>query len=260
MIRVGIGGWVYKPWRGTFFPKGLPQAKELAHASRQVTAIEINGTFYRSQKPDSFRKWAGETPDDFVFSVKAPRYATHRRVLAEAGPSIDRFFSSGLEELKAKLGPVLWQFDAGKIFDPDDFGQFLALLPTALDGRPLRHVVEVRHQSFLVPAFIDLLSRHSVAVCLVDSEKHPLIADITSDFVYARLQRTAEAIDTGYDAATLDTWAKRAAAWQDGGAPADLTPIVPRLPPKQPRDVFVYMIAGAKVRAPAAAAALLGRL
>ena len=192
MIRVGIGGWVFAPWRGEFYPKGLPQARELEHASRQLTTIEINGTFYRTQTPASFRKWGAETPDDFVFSLKGPQFTTNRRVLAEAGESIARFFASGVLELKSKLGPILWQMAPTKKFDPEDFEAFLALLPQSLDGRPIRHVVEVRHESFLVPAFIDLLRKFSVAVVVVESDKHPLIADVTSDFVYARLQRTSE--------------------------------------------------------------------
>ena len=162
MIRVGIGGWVFEPWRGEFYPKGLPHARELEYASRKLTSIEINSTFYRTQKPDSFRKWAAETPDDFVFSLKGPQFATNRRVLAEAGPSIERFFASGLLELKSKLGPVLWQMAPTKKFDPADFAGFLALLPRTVDGRPMRHAVEVRHESFLVPAFIELLRKFSV--------------------------------------------------------------------------------------------------
>src|SRR5437660_8263649 len=158
-IRVGIGGWVFAPWRGTFYPEGLTQARELSHASRHVTSIEINGTFYGSQKPSSFRRWRDETPDDFVFSVKGPRFATHRRVLAEAGASIERFFTSGALELGAKLGPVLWQFPGTTRFDEATFDTFLALLPQSLDGRAIRHVVEVRHASFVAPAFIELLRR-----------------------------------------------------------------------------------------------------
>src|SRR5438105_520432 len=166
MIRVGIGGWVYEPWRGVFYPKGLAQARELAYASRKVTSIEINGTFYGTQKPESFRRWADETPDDFVFSLKGPRYATHRRILAEAGGSIERLFASGVLELKSKLGPVMWQLAPTKAFEADDFAAFLALLPRRLNGQAIRHVVEVRHQSFCVPAFIELLRKHSVAVVL----------------------------------------------------------------------------------------------
>jgi uncharacterized protein YecE (DUF72 family) len=265
MIRVGIGGWVYEPWRGAFYPKGLPQARELDYASRQLTSIEINGTFYGTQKPASFRRWADETPDDFVFSLKGPRYATHRRVLAEAGSSIERFFASGLVELKSKLGPIFWQFPPTKSFDAEDFGAFLALLPQRLDGLVVRHAVEVRHESFLSAAFIDLLRKHSVAPVLVDSDKHPMIADVTSDFLYARLQRTAETVKTGYTPAALGTWAKRAQAWAEGAAPDDLKTIAePALQKaksqKAGREVFVYMIAGAKVRAPAAAMALIERL
>jgi len=172
-IRVGIGGWVFAPWRGTFYPEGLTQARELSYASRHVTSIEINGTFYGSQKPASFRRWRDETPDDFVFSVKGPRFATHRRVLAEAGSSIERFFASGVLELGDKLGPVLWQFPATMRFDEADFGQFLALLPPSLDGQALRDVVEVRHETFVVPAFIALLRGHHVAAALVDADTHP---------------------------------------------------------------------------------------
>lgn len=260
MIRVGIGGWVYEPWRGVFYPKGLAQARELAYASRKVTSIEINGTFYGTQKPESFRRWADETPDGFVFALKGPRYATHRRVLAEAGESIERFFGSGVLELKLKLGPVIWQFAPTKAFEANDFAAFLALLPQRLDGQPIRHAVEVRHESFIVPAFIDLLREHSVAVVLVDSEKHPLIADVTTDFVYLRLQRTSEKVKTGYKPADLDTWAKRAQSWANGGAPDDLPRIAQPTRETRKREVFVYMIAGAKVRAPAAAMALLERV
>jgi uncharacterized protein YecE (DUF72 family) len=256
MIRVGIGGWVFKPWRGTFYPPKLPQARELEHASRALTTIEINGTFYGSQKPESFRRWAAETPDDFVFSLKGPRFATHRGVLAEAGPSVERFFGSGVLELKHKLGPVLWQLPPGKAFESADFAAFLALLPQRLDGRPIRHAVEVRHASFAVGEFVTLMREFKVAVALIDSDKHPLIPDPTSDFLYLRLQRTAEEIETGYAPADLAAWAQRARTFADGGVPADLTPLTPA-PAKASRDVFIYMISGAKVRAPAAAQALL---
>src|SRR5262249_6344349 len=181
MVRVGIGGWVYEPWRGVFYPKGLAQSRELAYAASQLTAIEINGTFYGTQKPDSFRRWAADTPDDFVFSLKGPRYATHRRVLAEAGESIQRVFAGGVLELKQKLGPVPWQLPPTKAFHPEDFAAFLTLLPPVLDGRPIRHVVEVRHKSFVAPGFVDLLRSRSVAAALVESDKHPLLADVTSD-------------------------------------------------------------------------------
>jgi uncharacterized protein YecE (DUF72 family) len=260
MIRVGIGGWVFAPWRGTFYPKGLPQARELAHASRNVTSIEINATFYRTQKPDSFRKWADETPDDFVFSLKGPQFATNRRVLAEAGPSIERFFESGVLELKAKLGPIFWQMAPTKTFQPDDFEAFLALLPRQVEGQAIRHAVEVRHKGFLSPEFIALLRKFSVAPVLVESEKHSLIADVTSDFVYARLQRTAEDVPTGYTPQALAGWAQRAQAFADGEVPDDLPTITPPANAKTKRDVFIYMISGAKVRAPAAALALIEKL
>jgi uncharacterized protein YecE (DUF72 family) len=260
MIRVGIGGWVFKPWRGTFYPDKLPQARELEHASRAVNSIEINGTFYGSQKPESFRRWAAETPDDFVFSLKGPRFTTHRGVLAEAGPSIERFFGSGVLELKAKLGPVLWQLPPTKAFVPDDFAAFLALLPQSLEGRPIRHVVEVRHRSFCGGDFVALMRKFAVAIALIDSDQHPLIADVTGDFVYARLQRTSEEFPAGYAKGDLASWAKRARAFAEGGAPPDLSTLAPAPPPQGKRDVFIYMISGAKVRAPAAAQALLAQV
>jgi uncharacterized protein YecE (DUF72 family) len=260
MIRVGIGGWVFEPWRGEFYPKGLPHARELEYASRKLTSIEINSTFYRTQKPDSFRKWADATPDDFVFSLKGPQFATNRRVLAEAGPSIERFFASGVLELKSKLGPVLWQMAPTKKFDPADFASFLALLPQALDGRPIRHAVEVRHASFLAPEFIELLRKFAVAAVVVESDKHPLIADLTGDFVYARLQRTSDKEKTGYPRRALALWAKRARHWAAGGVADDLTTIAAPMPGQARRDVFIYMISGAKVRAPAAAMAMLDEL
>jgi uncharacterized protein YecE (DUF72 family) len=238
----------------------LPQARELAHASRHVTTIEINATFYRTQKAESFRKWAAETPDDFVFAVKGPQFASHRRVLAEAGAAIERFFDSGVLELGRKLGPILWQMHPHKKFEPDDFAAFLALLPRQLDGRPVRHAVEVRHQSFIAPDFIDLLRSFGAAATVVDSEKHPLIADVTADFVYARLERTSAKVKSGYGADALATWARRAQAWASGGVPDDVRTMTNRAPARTERDVFVYMISGAKVRNPAAAMALLDAL
>ena len=259
-IRVGIGGWVYPPWRGVFYPRGLRQADELAHASRHVTAIEINGTFYGAQKPASFRRWHDETPEDFVFSVKGPRFATHRSDLAQAGPSIERFFASGVFELKSKLGPVLWQFPPFKAFEADDFAAFLSLLPHRLEGHPIRHAVEVRHQSFCVPEFVKLMRKNAVAIAGIESDKHPLIPDVTGDFVYLRLQRTSEEIESGYAQPDLARWAKRAREYAQGGAPSDLPVLAPAPPTKSKRDVFIYMISGAKVRAPAAAQALLAQL
>jgi uncharacterized protein YecE (DUF72 family) len=260
IIRVGIGGWTFEPWRGVFYPKGLQHARELEFASRKVTAIEVNGTFYRTQRPEDFRRWAAETPDDFVFSLKAPRYAVNRRVLAEAGPSIDRFVESGIVELKDKLGPLLWQFAPTKSFEEKDFSAFLDLLPRQAGDRKLRHVVEVRHKTFLVPEFIALARKAKVAVVLADHDEYPLLPDITSDFIYARLQRTQEDEPAGYPRRDLGKWAKRAKAWADGGDLDDLKKIAATPPSAASRDVFIFIIAGAKVRAPAAAMALLERL
>jgi uncharacterized protein YecE (DUF72 family) len=262
MIRVGIGGWTFEPWCGTFYPPGLPHARELAYASERLTSIEVNGTFYRTQTPQSFRKWAAETPDGFVFSLKGPRYATNRTRLAEAGPSIARFVESGITELGAKLGPLLWQFAPTKRFDEEDFAAFLELLPREADGCTLRHAVEVRHDSFCTPAFVALLRRHRVPVVYADADKFPAIADTTGDFVYARLQRCTEAEPTGYSAEALDLWARRFGIWASGGEPSDLPRVAspPEAEGGKPRDCFVYFIAGAKVRAPAAAVAFRERL
>jgi uncharacterized protein YecE (DUF72 family) len=259
-IRVGIGGWTYTPWRGVFYPKGLRQADELQFASRAVTTIEVNGTFYGSQKPASFRKWRDEAPDDFVFALKGPRFAVNRRVLAEAGESVERFFASGVTELGDKLGPINWQLAATKKFDPDDIAAFLVLLPTSVEGVPVRHVIEARHESFRDPEFTALARKHGVAVVLADAENYPTIADVTADFVYARLQRAEESIPTGYSEAALTTWAKRAEIWAAGGEPEDLDPASDKKAAKKKRDVFIFMINGAKLRAPAAAMALIERL
>lgn len=259
MIRVGIGGWTFESWRGVFYPDGLPQARELAYAAEHLTSIEINGTFYGSQKPSTFRKWADETPDGFVFSLKGPRFATNRRILAEAGPSVTKFIESGVTELGSKLGPILWQFAPTKKFDPDDFGAFLDLLPKAADGQTLRHAVEVRHESFATSAFAELVRSHGVAVVYAHSDVYPEIADATTDFVYARLQQSRDDVDTGYSGPELDRWAERVKVWAHGGAPDDL-PHLTADPPVRPRDCFVYFIAGAKVRNPAAAMSLIERL
>ncbi len=197
-IRVGIGGWTFEPWRGVFYPKGLPHARELEYASQHLTTIEINGTFYRTQTPATFAKWESETPEGFVFSVKGPRYAVNRRVLAEAGDSIKRFIDSGVLELKDKLGPLLWQFAPTKKFDAADFGKFLELLPAKVDGRKLRHVVEVRHDSFCTPEFIALIREFQTPVVYAEHEKYPGIPDAVGDFVYARLQKGDDAIPTAY--------------------------------------------------------------
>jgi uncharacterized protein YecE (DUF72 family) len=260
MIRVGIGGWTYEPWRGTFYPADLRPADELRYASRRLTTIEINGTFYRTQTAASFRKWREETPDDFVFSVKGHRKVVNNRKLAEAGEGIDWFFKSGVLELGDKLGPVLWQLAPFRKFDAADFGAFLGLLPKRAGGRDIRHAVEVRHASFWVPQFTTLLRDHNVAVVPVDSDEHPAAADVTADFVYVHLRRTKDDVETGYPAADLERWAARARAWESGGTPEDLPRIDATTAPKIERPVFIYMISGAKLRAPAAAMALIERL
>jgi uncharacterized protein YecE (DUF72 family) len=260
-IRVGIGGWTFEPWRGTFYPKGLAQKRELEYAGQHLTSIEINGTYYGSQKPESFARWRDETPEGFVFSVKGTRFSTNRRVLAEAGQSIERFVTSGILELKEKLGPINWQFLPTKQFDAKDFEAFLKLLPASLEGRSLRHVVEVRHPSFRTPEFIAMLRAYKVATVLTDKDTFPEIPDVTAPFVYLRLQRASEKNTTGYAPKALDEWARRAKLWAEGGAPKDLEAIGPaeKSPPKS-RDVFIYMINGFKPKAPAAAMALIEKL
>jgi uncharacterized protein YecE (DUF72 family) len=260
-IHVGIGGWNFAPWRGVFYPKGLPQAQELAYAGQRLTAIEINATYYGSQKPESFRKWASAVPDGFVFSVKASRFSTNRRVLREAGDSIKRFIGSGVTELGDRLGPLLWQFAPSKKFDEADFGGFLELLPTEADGLRLRHVVEVRHDSFRTPAFVALLREFGIAVVYAEHATYPGIPDVSADFVYARLQKGKDGIPTAYPPQALDAWAARARTWAEGREPDDL----PRVDAdhklaEKPRDVFVYFIHEGKIRAPAAAMALIERV
>jgi len=259
-IRIGIGGWTYEPWRGTFYPDKLPQIGELAYASRQITSIEINGTFYGSQKPETFAKWRDETPDGFVFSLKAPRFATNRTVLADAGGTIARFFAGGVMELKDKLGPINWQLMPTKKFDPADFEAFLKLLPKEVEGRTLRHVVEVRHDSFHTPDFVALVREHGVAVAIAAESAYPQIADATAPFVYARIMGTRETAELGYSDAALDLWAARAKAWASGAAADGLDCVEPRRADGKARDVYIYVISGHKVRNPAAAMALLRRL
>ncbi len=259
-IYVGIGGWTYEPWRGVFYPKGLPHARELAYAAEHLTSIEINGTFYSTQAPKTFRKWASEAPDGFVFSLKGPRYAVNRRELKGAGDSITRFLESGITELGPKLGPLLWQFAPSKKFDEADFSGFLELLPKAIDGCALRHVVEVRNDSFKAPAFVALLRKFGIALCYAEHDTYTEIADVTADFVYARLQKGDEKLKAGYPPKAFDRWAARAKIWAGGGEPKDLPKIAKTSATKQPRDVFIYFIHEAKIRAPAAAMALIERL
>ncbi|MEO7390569.1 MAG: DUF72 domain-containing protein [Ramlibacter sp.] len=244
-IRVGIGGWTFEPWRNNFFPAGLPHSQELRYASRQLTAIEVNGTYYSTFKPATFAKWRDETPDDFVFSLKANRFATNRKQLASAGDSIERFIGSGISELGDKLGPVVWQFMPTKRFEPGDFEAFLALLPRSIDGRALRHVLDVRHESFLSPDYLPLARRYGCATVHTDSNKFPAIADEQGELAYIRLMRSEGHCTTGYPANALEQWAQGAQAWA-GKGPA--------------REAFLFFINGAKERAPAAASELLRRL
>lgn len=258
-IHIGIGGWTFEPWRGSFYPEDLVQRRELEYASRHLTSIEVNGTYYGPQKPETFAKWRDETPDGFIFSLKAPRFATNRKVLAEAGPNIERFITGGMIELKDKLGPINWQFMPTKSFDPDDFAAFLALLPASHEGHNLRHVVEVRHESFRHPDFLAMLRDHGVAAVIAGDAKHPQIADPTAPFVYARIMGTVEEEPLGYGDAALDTWAQRARDWAKGQQPEGLDYVEASASDK-PRDVYLYVISGHKLRNPQAAMALIERI
>ena len=242
-IRIGIGGWTYPPWRGTFYPDGLPQSKELEYASRQFRSLEINATFYSRQSPKSWATWEKTVPDDFQFAIKGSRFIVTRPKLADAGEGIGNFFAQGLVALGPKLGPILWQFAPRREFDREDIGAFLALLPRKLEGIDLRHALEPRHESFRDDKFLDLCREHDAAVVFEDHEDYPCIDTDTASFAYARLQRMREQVPTGYDDASLDAFAERGRKWQKDG-----------------RDSFIFMINGAKVRAPAAALALQQRL
>jgi len=260
-IRSGIGGWTFEPWEGTFYPEDLPKKRQLEYASRQLPTIEINGTYYRGQKPETFAEWAAAAPEGFVFSVKGNRFVTNRKVLGEAGEAMERFFSTGVTELGEKLGPIVWQFAPTKKFDPDDFEAFLKLLPTRRDGVKLRHVLEVRHASFVLPEFVALARKYGTAICYAHHEVYPEIADVTADFVYARLQRGNDNIPTAYPSDEIAEWADRAATWAKGGVPKDL-PLADEATKVEavPRDVFVYFIHEGKVRAPQAAQAFMQSL
>ncbi|HEX8056601.1 MAG TPA: DUF72 domain-containing protein [Novosphingobium sp.] len=242
-IHVGIGGWTFEPWRGVFYPEKWPKAKELDYAGQHLTGIEINGTFYSSQKPASFIKWRDAVPDGFMFTLKANRFCVNRRVLAEAGESIGRFVTQGIAELGPKLGPILWQLAATKKFDAEDIAAFLALMPKEQDGIRLRHAIEPRHESFDDPAFFALCREAGVAVVYAEAEKYPRFDEQTADFTYARIQNAREELEAGYADAELDRLADQARAWAKGG-----------------RDVFLFFISGDKVRNPAAAMALIARL
>jgi len=259
LIHVGIGGWDYDPWRETFYPPGLPKARQLEYASRQLTAIEINATYYKLQKPELFERWAKTVPDGFKFALKASRYCTMKKVLGEGGEGVQRFCGQGIVELGDKLGPILWQFMATKKFDPDDFQAFLKLLPSSQDGVKLRHAIEVRHESFRTPEFVAMTRAAGVAIVFGDSDDYPCIADVSGDFAYARLMGTRAEVETGYDAEALDHWADIAKGWARGVSPPGL-PYNAEPAPVVPRETFVFFISGAKERNPAAARALIERL
>jgi uncharacterized protein YecE (DUF72 family) len=241
-IRIGIGGWTYPPWRGVFYPDKLPQAKELEYASRQLTAIEINATFYGRQSPKSWAAWERVVPDNFQFAVKGSRFCVTRSKLAEGAEGIGNFVAQGFSALGPKLGPILWMFDKRRKFDREDIAGFLKLLPSDVDGVSLRHALEPRNESFRDEAFFDLCREHDVAVVYDDDDEFPCLDANTASFRYARLQRMSEDVETGYDASALDGFAAKAREWRKSG------------------DVYLFLINGAKVRAPAAALALQGRL
>jgi uncharacterized protein YecE (DUF72 family) len=252
-IRTGIGGWTFAPWRDNFYPKGLVQRRELEYASRRLSTIEINGTYYGTQKPATYAKWRDETPDGFVFSAKAPMRIMQSRTLAKAGPQVEDFVG-GISELGDRLGPLVWQFDRGTRIERGDFTEFLALLPKTSNGNPLRHVLDVRDPGFVDADYLALARSHGMATVFTDSDEHPSFADVTADFVYARLMRSQAHIATGYPPDEIARWVERARLWAKGGEPDDLPHIEPVTQASSgPRGVFVYFISAAKARNPAAA-------
>jgi uncharacterized protein YecE (DUF72 family) len=259
-IRVGIGGWTYAPWRGVFYPPDLVHRLELGFAASKLTSIEINGTFYSAQKPEVFERWREETPAGFVFSLKAPRYATHRRALGSAAAAVERFLGGGVLRLQDKLGPINWQLPADKSFDAGDFEAFLKLLPRRLESRHLRHAVEARHASFQSAACVELARHYQVALVHAGDSAHPVFSDVTASFLYVRLMGTRPGEPQGYPQEQLDRWAARARCWAEGDFPQDLPPMLAARPQVAPRDVFLYFINGFKVANPAAAQALMRRI
>ena len=279
-IRIGISGWRYAPWRGVFYPKKLAQKKELNFAANALSSIEINGTFYSLQRPSSFEKWATETPDDFVFAVKGPRYITHMRRLREVETPLANFLASGVLLLGKKLGPILWQLPSNFHCDISKMKDFLKLLPNDMgaanriaqkhdkwlrnrvafgdgpESRPVRHAMEIRHQSFAVPEFLELLCEHHVAIVCADTVEWPRITDVTADFVYCRLHGSEVLYASGYDAASIKNWGEWTKAWALGGQP-ETDHILTKSPPQVARDVFVYFDNDVKVRAPFDAQALI---
>jgi uncharacterized protein YecE (DUF72 family) len=259
LIRVGVGGWDFDPWREFFYPPKLPKSKQLGHMAGRLTAVEINATYYKLQKPELFERWAKAVPEHFRFAIKGSRFCSNRKTLGEAGEAVERFCGQGLAELGDRLGPILWQFMATKRFEPEDFRAFLALLPRKVAGVPLRHVVEPRHESFRDPAFVAMARAAKVAIAFADSDEFPCIADLSGDLVYARLQRSGEDVETGYPPAELDRWAEVANGWARGESPEGF-PYVAKPPMPRARETYVFFISGAKERNPAAAETLIGRL
>ncbi len=258
-IRVGVGGWDYDPWRETFYPPKLPKARQLEYMGQHLTAVEINATYYKLQNPDLFARWAKAVPDGFKFAVKASRFCTNRKRLGEAGEGIARFLAQGMTELGDKLGPILWQLMATKKFEPDDIRAFLKLLPGKQGGMKLQHVIEPRHDSFRTPAFVEMARSAGVGIAFADSEDFPCIGDLSGDIVYARLQRTRSKLKAGYNPAGLELWAGVAREWASGKSPAEFEYCADPAPVK-PRDVYLFVISGAKERNPAAAMGLIKRL
>jgi len=280
---VGISGWRYVPWRGVFYPAKLPQAQELSHAAHIFRSIEINGTFYSLQRPEYFETWAEETPDNFVFAAKGPRFITHMRRLINVKTPLANFLASGLLRLGPKLGPILWQFPPNFRYEPTRIEAFFKLLPhdtesaaalarrhdKRLNGRcalktdarrPIRHAMEIRHQSFATPEFVDMLRAYDVALVCADAVEWPRLMEVTSDFMYCRLHGSEVLYASGYDDQAIAQWAIRVAAWARGGEPKDADKVRPDVRPKAvPRDVFVYFDNDAKVRAPFDAQQLMAR-
>lgn len=257
-IRVGIGGWQFDAWNETFYPADVKKKDQLDYASRQLRTIEINATYYRGQKPETFAKWAASVPDGFVFAVKGNRFVTNRRELAQSADSMDKFFATGVTELGDRLGPILWQFAPTKKFDASNFTDFLDLLPQSHAGVKLRHAVEVRNESFCDPAFVELVRSRNVAIVGALHETYPAIWDVTADFAYVRLQTGSDDIETCYPPSDLARWAGPLNDWANGGAPDDLASVSPVAPANQSRDVFTFLISSGKSRAPAGAMALQG--
>jgi uncharacterized protein YecE (DUF72 family) len=283
-VRIGISGWTYEPWRGVFYPARLRQKEELAYAAGKFPTIEINGTFYSLQKPASFARWANETPDDFVFSVKATRFITHDRKLRDVEIPLANFFASGLLNLGKKMGPILWQFPPSFKFDRELVESFFALLPRdtvqaammarshdswmkeralteAMSQMKLRHAMEIRHKSFATPEFIELLRKYEVAMVCADTVEWPRLMDVTSDFAYCRLHGSEVLYSSGYSDDALDEWATRIATWARGGESADDAKASPTpADVREKRDVYVYFDNDMKVRAPFDALGLIERV